>query len=218
MRNGVWTHSSENAKAYPREDEHFVEPEWVSQRLFDEEKFEGEVYDPACGFGRIVRSAYDAGLEAYGSDLVSRGACTIVIRDFFKHKGRHHNIVTNPPFDRIKEFTLHALKLARRKVAVIMPVARLNAADWLMDVPLRRVWLLLRRGRRCRLVTSSRQAGKPPGGKTDYCWLVFELRLHWRSLYQMDASGRAQMFIVSYAAKYYGPFETADAAARSSPR
>ena len=173
MRNGVWTHSSENAQAYPREDEHFVEPIWVSQRLFDEEKFEGGVYDPACGFGRIVRSAYDAGLEAYGSDLVSRGACTIVIRDFFKHKGRHHNIVTNPPFDRIKEFTLHALKLARRKVAVIMPVARLNAADWLMDVPLRRVWLLSPRPSMPpgHVITSG---GKTTGGKTDYCWLVFE--------------------------------------------
>jgi hypothetical protein len=39
-------------------------------------------------------------------------------------------------------FALHALSLATAKVAMIFPVARLNAAHWLRATPLRRVWLL----------------------------------------------------------------------------
>ena len=59
------------------------------------------------------------------------------------------------------------------KVAIIFPVARLNAAHWLKGTPLRRIWLLTPRpstppGR----VIAAGQ--KPGGGKTDFCWLVFE--------------------------------------------
>jgi hypothetical protein len=174
MRNGVWTHSSEKAKAYPREDEHFVEPIWVSQRLFEEEKFAGEIYDPACGFGRIVESALAVGIEAYGSDLVDRGF-TGIRRDFLRQiaPGRHDNIVTNPPFDQLEQFTRHAVERSRRKTAVISPTARLNAARWLKDLPLRRIWLLTPRPSMPpgHVVKSG---GKVTGGKQDYCWLIFE--------------------------------------------
>jgi len=66
-----WTHTA-GATAYARVDEHYVEPHWVSERLFQEEKFTGGIYDPACGFGRIVESAIDAGHIAHGADLVDR--------------------------------------------------------------------------------------------------------------------------------------------------
>jgi hypothetical protein len=172
MKNGVWTHSSGNAKAYPREDEHFVEPVWVSQRLFEEEEFVGGVYDPACGFGRIVVSALKAGIRAYGSDLVDRG-WGVTVQDFLGHRDQHDNVVTNPPFDQIKEFTLHALDCARQKVAVIMPVARLNAAHWLLVTPLRRIWFLTPRPSMPpgHVITNG---GKVTGGKTDYAWVVLE--------------------------------------------
>jgi len=38
-----------------------------SERLFAEEKFEGFVRDPCCGFGRIPDSARAAGLMTYAS-------------------------------------------------------------------------------------------------------------------------------------------------------
>ena len=46
-----------------------LEPEWCSQRLFEEEEFRGEVWDPCCGWGRIVRSALDAGYLVKASDM-----------------------------------------------------------------------------------------------------------------------------------------------------
>jgi hypothetical protein len=154
--------------------EHYVEPFWCSERLFAEEKFEGGVYDPCCGFGRIVISALKAGLKGYGSDLVHRGwDSTRTPHDFLSGADdeQHDNIVCNPPFDIAPQFALHALELARRKTAMIFPTARLNAAHWLREMPLRRVWLMTPR--------PSMPPGhviaageKPSGGKMDYCLLL----------------------------------------------
>ena len=179
-----WTHSSPDAKAYERsDDEWYVEPQWCSLRLFQEERFTGNIYDPCCGMGTIVVSALMAGFTAYGSDLKDRGWDSTP-QDFFVHHSLHDNIVCNPPFDIVPEFAQHALKRSRYKVAMIFPTARLNAASWLRETPLERVWLLTPRPSMPpgRLV----QAGhKPGGGKSDYCWLVWSHdhagppRIHW---------------------------------------
>lgn len=160
--------------AWDREkDEHYVEPAWCSERLFHEEIFTGEVHDPCCGFGTIPEAAKRAGLKATGGDLVDRGYEHGTYGDFFLAEGRRDSIVCNPPFNIAVPFTLHALKLAVRKVAIIFPTARLNAAHWLFDTPLARIWLMTPRpsmppGH----VIAAGQ--KPGGGKMDFCWLIFE--------------------------------------------
>lgn len=164
-----------NAQIWEREpNEHYVEPFWCSERLFQEELFEGGVYDPCCGFGRIVISALKAGLKGYGSDLIDRGwDSTRTPHDFLSGADEQHdNIVCNPPFDIAPQFALHALGLARKKVAMVFPTARLNAAHWLHGTPLARVWLMTPR--------PSMPPGhviaageKPSGGKMDFCWLVW---------------------------------------------
>src|SRR4029077_15019938 len=113
-----------------------------------------------------------AGYKAYGSDIADRG-WDATLQDFLKHHGLHNNIITNPPFDALRPFTEHALAQAARKVAVIWPTARLNAARWLEGTPLRRIWLLTPRPSMPpgHVISSG---GKTEGGKTDYAWLVFE--------------------------------------------
>src|SRR6202035_4229037 len=64
------------------ENEHYVEEMWCSRRLFDVEQFQGEIIDPACGFGRIVESALLAGYSAGGADIVQR-APRYPIANFF---------------------------------------------------------------------------------------------------------------------------------------
>lgn len=164
------------AHVWEREaNEHYVEPEWCSERLFTEESFQGNIWDPCCGFGRIIVSAKKAGLNASGSDLIDRGCdSSLTPYDFLSSLLIvTQNIVCNPPFDIAPQFALHALKLAERKVAMIFPTARLNAAHWLRETPLTRVWLMTPR--------PSMPPGhtilagqKPGGGKMDYCWLVWE--------------------------------------------
>ena len=72
-----------------------------------------------------------------------------------------------------RQFVDHALELAKRKIAILFPIARLNAARWLEDTSFRQLWLLTPR--------PSMPPGevilrgeKPGGGKTDFAWLVFE--------------------------------------------
>lgn len=163
-----------NAHVWDRaDDEWYVEPEWCSERLFAVESFSGDIYDPCCGMGRIPLAAMRAGLRALGSDIVHRGWDTTP-QNFFLHHSRHKNIVCNPPFDIAPEFAKHALQVATRKVAIIFPTARLNAAHhWLKRTPLRRILLLTPRP--SMPPGSYILAGKKPGGgKVDFCWLIFE--------------------------------------------
>lgn len=163
---------------WEREDnEHYVEPSWTSARLFQEEEFTGGIWDPCCGFGTIPREASLAGFaHVFATDLVDRGYTgldrAVSFFEFDYPCSFFTNIVCNPPFNIAKEFALHALTLAD-KVAMIIPTPRLNAARWLHDTPLKTVWLMTPR--------PSMPPGyviaageKPGGGKTDYCWLVWE--------------------------------------------
>lgn len=169
-----WTHTA-GAIAYPRTSEHYVEPYWCSKRLFEEEKFVGKIYDPAAGFGRIIQSARDCGHDAWGTDIVDREGfgTTPGSHDFFATTQFSKNLVSNPPFDVFKKFTAQALLFTSKKVALIMPTARLNAARWLQSTPLQRVWLMTPRPSMPpgHVITAG---GKVGGGKSDYCWLVFE--------------------------------------------
>jgi hypothetical protein len=146
--------------------DHYVEPLWVPQRHFDVEPYVGEVIDPAEGLGRIPQAARDHGHCAVGSDIATG-------HDFFASNQVVANIVSNPPFDIIEEFTKHALRLARCKVALIWPLRRLPAARWLQDTPLRTIWCLTPRPSMppAHVILNG---GKVGGGKEDFVWLVFE--------------------------------------------
>lgn len=154
-------------------EDHYVEPRWVSQRLFDVERFTGEVIDPACGFGHIVDSARDHHHCAGGRDIVDRGFAGTIVQDFFDSTEAVCNIVCNPPFDQASAFVLKALGLIRYRAAIVFPTARLNAAHtWLRDTPLEKVWLLRPRPSMPPGGVIA-QGGRANGGRVDYCWLVF---------------------------------------------
>jgi hypothetical protein len=151
---------------WPRSElDHYVEPCWVGQRLFDVERFTGEIIDPAAGLGRIVQAAKDHHHCAAGFDITTG-------HDFFASKQVVGSVVSNPPFDVIEEFTKHALNLARHKVVLIWPTRRLNAARWLQDTPLRTIWYLTPRPSMppAHVILNG---GKVGGGKEDFAWLVW---------------------------------------------
>ncbi len=156
-----------------QEHEHYVEPEWCSRRLFEVERFEGVIFDPACGFGRIVEAARAAGYRAHGEDIVHRGFPDTALCDFLKQAGCYPNVVSNPPFDQFRAFAEHALHKAIGKVAMIWLVRTLPAARWLKDTPLARIWLLTPRPSMPPGEVITR-GEKPGGGKQDFCWLVWD--------------------------------------------
>lgn len=165
------------AHTWEREaNEHYVEPHWCSERLFAEEKFEGTVWDPCCGFGRIPEAAKRAGLDAIATDLVDRGYAGLHQQmDFLATShSRAPNIVCNPPFNIAQQFAEWALCFPQEwsKIAMVFPTARLNAARWLEQTPLSRIWLMTPRPSMPPGHTIAR-GEKPQGGKMDFCWLVW---------------------------------------------
>jgi hypothetical protein len=164
-----------NARIFARErSDHYVEPAWCSARLFQVERFEGSIVDPACGWGTIVIEAMKAGYSAAGFDLVNRGwDCGGTSSDFLQSTTMFDNIVTNPPFDIGPQFISRAVKHARRKVAAIFPIRRLPAASWLQSLPLSRILLLTPRPS---MPSGSyiKAGGKIGGGTQDFCWLCFD--------------------------------------------
>jgi len=162
------------AHIWPRSRQDFyVEPTWCARRLFEVEPFTGLVWDPACGLCTIPKAAREAGLSSYASDIAEEGEGA---RQDFLTAGppaAPFSVVTNPPFKLAREFVERALILNATKVAILFPVARLNAASrWLVPLPLARVLLLTPR--------PSMPPGeailrgeKPQGGRMDFAWLVF---------------------------------------------
>jgi hypothetical protein len=167
----------------------YVEPLWVSLRLFELEHF-GAVWDPACGSGRIVDAARAHGIYSLGSDIVKRTDSEFCRgrKDFFEHKHVYWcGIVSNPPFSRAEEFAKHALKLLRRskirehggKLALLLPsnwIQGTRRSRWLASTPLVRVYFICPRP-----AMPPGHIKKPTGnGTTDYAWYIWNTGLKRR--------------------------------------
>jgi hypothetical protein len=155
--------------------EHYVEPHWVGRRLFDVEDFDrGEpVLDPCAGFGRIPEAAQAAGYRALAADIVDRGCPNCEVQDFLERRCMPASGAINPPFNGAEAIARHAFEIGAHKLALLFPIARLNAAHWLRDLPLKRIWLLTPRP--SMPPGSYITAGlKPQGGRVDFTWLIFE--------------------------------------------
>jgi len=174
--------------------DHYVEANWLSERLFDVEDFEGPsqtILDPCCGWGRIPLAAERAGYKAIASDVVDRrltaGLGTSVLfgqfrpldilkcypEEVYEWWRQARSIVSNPPFKPIEDVARRCVALAEYKVALICPVRRLNAAGgWLKELGLSKIWLLTPRPS---MPTGEHilNGGKIGGGKQDFCWLIF---------------------------------------------
>ena len=155
--------------------DHYVEPTWVSIRLFEVEDFDCSqvLLDPCAGFGRIADAAKAAGYTVIAADIIDRGYPGCLVQDFLDRKSTPPTVVGNPPFKAVEPFAHHALKLGARRVALLFPTARLNGARWLRKLPLRRIWLLTPRPSMPPGYVIAR-GEKPGGGKKDFTWLIFE--------------------------------------------
>jgi hypothetical protein len=158
----------------PAEGLHYVDPEWLSIRLFEVERFPGSIWDPFCGWGRIVKAARAAGYEARATDIVDRGFPLDETLDFLTvdRIDPETSIIGNPPFaDAIAQ---HAIRLDPIKMALIWPFARIVAAwPWLADAPLARVYMLTPRPA-MPPASYVAEGKKPEGARVEHCWLIFE--------------------------------------------
>tara|TARA_Y100001937_G_C6909236_1_gene236805 strand:- start:2 stop:556 length:555 start_codon:yes stop_codon:yes gene_type:complete len=114
-----------NANNDREENDFYPTPINATQSLLDRQKFDGNIWECACGDGAMSELLIKSGYDVYSSDLIDRGYGETGI-DFLQSTKQVDNIVTNPPFNLATEFTTHAFTLARKKVVMLSKVSYLE--------------------------------------------------------------------------------------------
>jgi hypothetical protein len=150
----------------------FATPPWATFALIDNESFEGDIWECACGDGAMSRVLAQTGCRVYSSDLHSRGYGDHG-HDFLRPKRSADNIITNPPYNCAEGFVANGIIHARRKFALLLRLAFLEGANRANTIfaktPPSRVW-----------VFSERITFYPTGvevkgtGTTAYAWFVWD--------------------------------------------
>lgn len=146
----------------------------ATRALLSVEKFDGAIWEPACGEGDMSKVLIAAGYEVISTDLIDRGYGDGA-RDFLMEwNPLAPNIVTNPPFKEAKMFIDRALQLTTGKVAMFLRLAFLEGLDrglWFPTTPLARVWVM---SRRVPMQRGRLQEEGDGHGVIAFAWFVFE--------------------------------------------
>lgn len=150
----------------------FPTPAWATHALMQSERFDGEIWECACGDGAMSRVLETKGNLVRSSDLFDRGYGESGI-DFNLATTPADNIVTNPPYNSAEEFVRSGVKLARKKFAMLLRLAFLEGANrqrtiFTESAP-SRVWVFSER-----ITFYPAGAVKGGSGTTAYAWFVWD--------------------------------------------
>jgi hypothetical protein len=147
-------------------------PDWATCALIDNERFEGRIWEPACGDGTMARVLRNTACPVDASDFYNRGYGEIGV-DFLAESRIVENIVTNPPYNSAEGFVEAGLRQATHKLCLLLRLAFLEGANRQRTIfaktPPARVW-----------VFSERITFYPAGavvrgtGTTAYAWFVWD--------------------------------------------
>lgn len=152
--------------------DYFPTPAWATHALTENESFEGEIWECACGDGAMSRVLETRGNPVRSSDLFDRGYGEAGV-DFTKAKTMADNIVTNPPYNSAEGFVRSGVTLARRKFALLLRLAFLEGANRAQTIfaecPPSRVWVFSER-----ITFYPAGAVQAGSGTTAYAWFVWD--------------------------------------------
>lgn len=147
-------------------------PRWATFALIDNEQFQGDIWECACGDGAMAEVLADTGNEIVSSDLYDRGYGDTG-HDFLKARRSCANVVTNPPFHSAEGFVAAGLRVAEHKLALLLRLAFLEGANRANTIfhrcPPARVWVFSER------ITFYMKGAQAAGsGTTAYAWFVWD--------------------------------------------
>jgi hypothetical protein len=147
-------------------------PVWATYALIDSERFEGDIWECACGDGVMSRVLEQTGRQVPRSDLYRRGYGEPG-HDFLTTTRRYDNIVTNPPYNSAEGFVRSGASQARRKFALLLRLAFLEGANRANTIfrhtPPSRVWVFSER-----ITFYPAGAERKGSGTTAYAWFVWD--------------------------------------------
>ena len=103
-------------------------PAWATYALIENEQFEGDIWECACGDGSMAEVLGRTGMSVISSDLYDRGFGETG-HDFLTSNRRATNIITNPPFHSAEGFVAQCLNLAEAKFALLLRLAFLEGSN-----------------------------------------------------------------------------------------
>lgn len=147
-------------------------PEWATNALLENEKFDGDVWECACGDGAMSEIIKSRGYRVYSSDLYERGYGESGI-DFLSSNQKFDNIITNPPFHSAEQFVSSCIRNANKKFALLLRLAFLESARRQTQIfnllPPTRVWVFSER-----ITFYPKGAVRRGNGTTAYAWFVWD--------------------------------------------
>ena len=170
----------------------FPTPRWATFALIENERFEGDIWECACGDGTMSRVLEETGCPVLSSDLYDRGYGDVGV-DFLTVARQADNIITNPPYNSAEGFVANGVKLAKHKFALLLRLAFLEGAKRARTIfaecPPSRVWVFSER-----ITFYPAGAERKGSGTTAYAWFVWD----------KDAPGRTELkwFKPGYKAQY----------------
>ena len=112
-----------------QENDFYPTPEYATEALLRREKFEGNIWECACGNGAISKVLEKHGYDVYSSDLYDYGFGNTGINFLDEYTTDIDNIITNPPYKLATDFVLHAQEIAGKKIAMLLKLVFLESSD-----------------------------------------------------------------------------------------
>lgn len=153
-------------------DDFYPTPPEGTEALLRVEKFDGAIWEPACGNGAISKVLQDNGYSVVSSDLINRGYGDVGVDFLAQREPRAPNIITNPPFKLSVPFVRTSLALASHKVAMLVQLRFLEGVyrgELFDEAPPVRVWVFRRR-----LPIPSGDASGTQGGMLAFAWFIWD--------------------------------------------
>ena len=146
----------------------FPTPRWTTEILLRNWEFEGSVWECACGDGAISKVFEASGYSVVSTDLYDRGYGKSGVDFLLQRKLLAENIVTNPPFRLMNEFTLNILNLKPKATAILGRLQYLETKG--------RYKIFKRFPPRKVIVVSDRVEffSEVPGGQWSIVWCIWE--------------------------------------------
>jgi hypothetical protein len=96
-----------------RANDFYPTPHTIIERLLNELNWQGKVWEPCAGDGRLVKALRDRNYEVVAGDIQSG-------TDFFTcDQAAAPTLITNPPFRTIRQFIDHAFALGVQRMALV---------------------------------------------------------------------------------------------------
>jgi hypothetical protein len=170
--------------------DYFPTPAWATHALIDNETFEGEIWECACGNGAMSNVLKTTGCSVRSSDLFDRGFGESGI-DFLHTRQTSDNIVTNPPYNCAEGFVASGIKSSRSKFALLLRLAFLEGANRANTIfsksPPSRVWVFSER-----ITFYPAGAIQAGSGTTAYAWFVWDKKSSGTELKWLKPGYKAQ--------------------------